>query len=164
MFTTDNLCLLFIVAIIAILIALVYMALRKIKLGSLSQGNVQQLMPQMARGWQTNWVPHKGKMTVVKDSFVATDIYLKNDVHGNMEILNGANAGTIGWVLVVILILFGGGFIGIILAIVLHVMSRNFAKKEIVPMISYIHTNPVPIPPYPAYPQYYPEPQFNTRR
>ncbi len=161
MFDTFNVCLLTLVVMVGVLVALVFLAIRKIKVGEIPQSDLNQLMPHLdwafrSRGWQTSWNPHSGKMTITKDSFVATDIYFRAGPNGNMEIKNGVNAGALGWALVILFVLFTYGIVGIILAIILHVMSRNFAKNDVVPLIMYVQSNP------PVYPQYpYPQPQYS---
>jgi hypothetical protein len=62
-----------------------------------------------------------------------------------------------GWVLVIILI-FMTSLGGVIAAVVLHVMSRNFAKNEVIPFILNYGMAPPPFQ-YPQYPGYFPQPQ-----
>ena len=160
MFSGLNVCLLIIVVMVGALIALIYVAVRKVKVGEISQVDLNQLMPHLdyafrMRGWQSSWNPNSGKMTVTKDSLVAADMYFRQGPNGSTEILSGVNAGIIGWVLVIVFVLVSGGLIGIVLAIVLHVMSRNFAKNEIVPIIMHVHSYP---PVYPQYPR--PQPEY----
>jgi hypothetical protein len=162
MFSTLNMCLLILVVMVGALVALVYVAVRKVKVGEISQADVNQLMPNLdyafrMRGWQSKWNANNGKMTVTKDSLVASDIYFRVGASGNTEILSGVNAGTIGWVLVIVFMFISGGLIGIVLAIVLHIMSRNFAQNDLVPVIMYVHSNP------PVYPQYR-HPQYGEQQ
>jgi uncharacterized ion transporter superfamily protein YfcC len=168
MFDPLNTCFLILVVMIGALIALVYVAVRKVKVGEISQADMNQLMPHLdyafrMRGWQSKWNPNSGKMTVTKDSLVASDIYFRRGPNGKTEILSGVNAGAIGWVLVIVFMFVSGGLIGIVLAIVLHVMSRNFSQNDLVPVIMYVHSNPPVYPQYQQPPIRYGEPQITLK-
>jgi hypothetical protein len=168
MFDPLNMCFLILVVMVGILVALVYVAVRKVKVGEISEVDRNVLMPHLnyafrIRGWQPKWDPNSGKMTVTRDSLVASDIYFRRNQNGNTDMLSGVNAGTIGWVLVIIFVLFTYGIVGIILAIVLHIMSRNFAQNDLVPLILYVHSNPPVYPQYQQSPPQYGEPQITLK-
>jgi hypothetical protein len=125
-----------IIALMVILIG-VPLAARTIRAGELPPMDKNQLMWNVenlmrSRRWNTQAVYSKGKITVSKDPFVAANIYFKKLPSGKIEVRTGVNAGTWGWVMVV---LFMAAFGGIVLALILHFMSRGFAKKEVIPRI-----------------------------
>ncbi len=151
----------FIISFIIIVVALIVFLSRKIKEAEIVGGDMSQILPHIdymmrLRGWQTKVNPYKGKITVSKDSIIATDIFLRQLPDGRIEILHGANTGTIGWVLIIILIFFGF-IIGVFVAIILHVFSRKFAKEDVIPTII-SHPYGAAPPPYslPFPPQVYP--------
>ncbi|UCG70253.1 MAG: hypothetical protein JSV09_04350 [Thermoplasmata archaeon] len=146
-----ELCILSIVLIVIVLFLLIILAIQKIKGGELPEGDVNLLIPQFAfhmqyRGWRPKVDPIRGKITVEKDSLIATDIYFQQQPDGRIDILHGVNAGVIGWVLVIVLVLTTS-LGGLIFAIILHVLSRKFAKEEVIPLI--MHYSMYPSQPHP---------------
>ncbi|MEE9152005.1 MAG: hypothetical protein V3U20_09270 [Thermoplasmata archaeon] len=147
----------FLIIFLVILILLAVFISRKVKGGELPKGDVNQLLPNIDymmrfRGWQTKVYPYKGKITVTKDSIIATDIHLIQQPDGRIDILHATNAGITGWVLIIILI-FVVSIVGLILAIILHINSRKFAKEEVIPMIVYHMYGPAPSQYPPPIPQ-----------
>jgi hypothetical protein len=117
------------------------MAFRTIRWGELPSMNRKRLIwnvENLLRSWRWNTqaIYSKGKITVSRDPFVAANVYFKKLPSGKIEVRTGVNAGTWGWVLV---ILFAATGVGIVLALVLHFMSRGFAKKEVIPRILDYH-------------------------
>jgi len=149
-----------IVVVLIILIVMAVFASRKIKGCELPETDLIFLIPHidfllLSRGWRTNVYFYKGKITVSKDSIVATDIYIRKSTEGKIEILYGSNAGTAGWVLLIVLVLFIG-FIAAVVAIILHVYSRKFAIEEIIPMIMYYSHQGMIQHPQPIQPRAFP--------
>jgi hypothetical protein len=156
-----ELCILSIFLIIVFVIVLIFLAMRKIKGGEFQHGDVNIILSYLAfhlqnRGWTPKIDPIKGKITVEKDSIVATDIYFYAQPDGRIEIYHGVNAAAVGWILVIVFIFFAA-LVGLIVAVVLHVMSRNFAKKEVIPFIMKYGLAPPPTL-YPQYPEYFQPP------
>ena len=157
-----ELCIISIVLIIAVVVVFAIMAMRKIKGGEFEHGDMNVLFTNLAfhlqaRGWNPKIDPQKGKITVEKDSMVATDIFFRTEPGGKIGIYHGANAAAVGWVVVIILIL-ATSLVGLIAAVVLHVMSRNFAKNEVIPFVLNYGMAP-PSFQLPQFPGYFPPPQ-----
>jgi hypothetical protein len=166
-FTADDMiCISSIIIIIVLYIVIGYFASRKLIGGELPDGNIPQILGQIdyharIRGWDSKMYPDREKVTITKDLLIGTSIYLKRRLDGMIEILHTPYTGPIGWILfgaVFLFMLFCGilGFVAIIGAVILHVMSRNFATQEVIPMIMYAHHSPQPL--YPMPPSYHPPP------
>jgi hypothetical protein len=63
------------------------------------------------------------------------DVFLKRAPRGGIEVLYSTNIGTMGWAVIVVASICTVFFGGIIFAIYIHGLSRDFARKEVVPMI-----------------------------
>jgi hypothetical protein len=125
------------------------------KIGELEGGDVEKHLQQVdhlmrSRGWTTNLSARKGKMKIKKDSLVAAIIRLKQNKKGTIDLIYSPSTTVLGWILV----LFLGG-IGLIIAIILHVMSSSFARNEVLPMIRYYPLGTGPINSAPMMPQVY---------
>lgn len=144
----------FLIMFIIVLIWLAIFLSRKIKEGELPEGDMNLLIPHIdhlmrIRGWETKVNPYAGKITVIKDSVIATDIHLRQQPNGRIDIRHASNAGTLGWVLLIVL-LFIFIIAGLIFAVILHVYSRKFAREDVIPMIMLYPYGPIP-PPYPSH-------------
>jgi hypothetical protein len=169
MVNTLELCIISSIFIIVVLIALLVLASRKVKGGELPEENLNLLLSNLAfhmqnRTWQPKVDPYKGKITVAKDSFISTDIHFVQKSNGRIEMFHSPNAAVFGWVLVIVLI-FVFSLAAIALAIILHVMSRNFAKNEVIPFIIHVNTYYPPMHPnYPPPPAQFQEPQITLKQ
>jgi hypothetical protein len=118
---------------------IVVLVSRKLPAGYVGPAEINQFlfhfdMLMRARGWQTTVHQGQGKINVTKDSVVAADFYFQPLPDGRIWVHHGASAGTVGWVLMILLLLttiFGA----VVVAVVLHYSSRKFAQDEVIPMI-----------------------------
>jgi len=87
-----------------------------------------------SRGWQPSVHQGQGKINVTKDSIVAADFHFQPLPDGRIWVHHGASAGTLGWVLLILLTLttIVGG---VVVAIALHYSSRRFAQNDVIPLI-----------------------------
>jgi hypothetical protein len=160
-FTSDDMiCISIVIIIIAVYIIVGFFASRKLIGGELPAGNIPELLGKIdyqmrMRGWDSKMYPDKEKITISKDFLIGTSLYLRRRPDNMIEILHTPYTGPIGWILfaAVFLFMFFCGILGvfaIIGAIVLHVMSRNFATQEVIPMIVHGYHSPPPLYPMPA--------------
>ena len=119
---------------ILFIVFIIYISVRKIEITTLPPMDLEfafqeTLYLMRKHRWET--VPHlkKYKLKVDKSSMVATDIYLKQNPDGTINVLSGVNAGDTGWAIVIFTFQLIGG---IFLMIYLHVKSRQFAKDALV--------------------------------
>lgn len=169
---SDMICISIVIIIITVFIVIGVFASRKLIGGELPAGNIAQMLGRIdyqmrMRGWNTKVYPDKGKITISKDALIGTNIYLRRRPDTKMEILHSPYTGPVGWVIfsaVFLFMFFCGvlGFIAIIGAVVLHVLSRNFATHEVIPMIMFSYHGPPPLYPMPAinYPQPVMQPSY----
>ena len=163
---SDMWCISIAIIIITIFIAVGALASRKLIGGELPSGNIAQMLGQIdyqmrMRGWETKVYPDKGKITISKDALIGTSIHLRRRSDNMIEILHSPYTSLVGWALfaaVFLFMIFCGilGIIALIGAVVLHVLSRNFATQEVIPMIMYSYHGPPPI--YPMSAMNYPQP------
>ena len=157
---TDMWCISISIIIITIFIAVGALASRKLIGGELPSGNIAQMLGQIdyqmrMRGWETRVYPDKEKITITKDLLIGTSIHLRRRPDSMIEVLHTPYTGPVGWIVfaAVFLFMFFCGVLGvfaIIGAVVLHVLSRNFATNEVIPMIMFSYHGPPPLYPMPA--------------
>jgi hypothetical protein len=88
-----------------------------------------------SHGLQTKMNSQAQVIKVSKSTIVAADIFIKEDQNGNIEAVSGSTTTDIGWYIVIGLLFLTSGIGFLIFIIIIHVLSRNFAKDEIKPLL-----------------------------
>ena len=98
---------------------------------------ILQQISQLARYYKWNYKINKKKRTIKleRDTFKAVDIILEPMSTGRIGVYYRSNASTLGWVLVILLVLFFS-IVGAAIALVMDMNSRAFAKEEVGPILS----------------------------
>ena len=103
------------------------------------------------QGWVTRPNFTGSEVIIQKNSIVATKLIFTTDSKGEIGTWFAVVATKIGWVIILILC-FLGGYGTIPFAIYLHIKSRKFAKKDVIPaMMREKLTAPFIPPPVKAY-------------
>jgi hypothetical protein len=144
----DECLIIFIILFIAIVTVIIFVVERKILLAIIPPVDINYALQQIdyhmrMHRWQTSMDYSRHRIKVSRSSLVASDIILRHREDSSIEVLGGSNAGDVGWILVIICALITGG-VGLVLALVLHYLSRKFAKVDILSVLYYNFT-PTPM-------------------
>lgn len=123
-----------------ILITLIYFASQEVKGGGVITGwKENALAPHIdnlmhVRGWQTIKDHEKKKISVYRDSLTATNIIIKPVSNEKIELYYSTKLGIVGWLVMILLTIFMPILV-VGIGPLLHINSRDFAQKEVIPMI-----------------------------
>lgn len=134
-----DICSMFVLILIGIVVSaavIISYLSRRISEGVVRDVDIEQLKTALIYNVQVRgWNPGKGfegeTLTVRRGDLTASKIHLVRISKNEVEILHAPTASDIGWVLVILLAM---SIIGLLIAVYLHISSRDFAKKELVPL------------------------------
>lgn len=149
MLETWGICVLTTALGVVVLGVLVYLCMRKIRVADLPPQDIGALSEQIVylmrtRGYIAT-LEKEGRIDVEKGSWVATILFLRQLPDGRIEILYRAATTLVSWVVLLVL-LFTVQIAGLVVAIVLHIMSKNFTIEEVIPDIVRFCSQPQPQP------------------
>jgi len=122
-----------IVFLVLVLVVSIYITSRPKKLCEIPNLDLALFIPQVVQvmhryGWKTKVYPKNGKIHVIKNEKVATNVFLKPRIDGNIDVLFNVSTTYFGWFITLI----GAGQWH---ALRLHRDSEYFATREVIPLI-----------------------------